>query len=147
MELADLVVVNKADGELAAAARATASDYASALHLVQPKVPAWTPRVVTCSALRGDGIDDVWAAIEAFRAAVGDEELRRLRSGQARDWMWAEIGEALDERLRADAEAAGAARRLEADVVAGVLPAPVAAEQVLDTFLGPGRARGNRRDP
>ena len=51
MELADLVVVNKADGDLAAAAAHTAADYAAALHLVRPRIAGWDPRVLTCSAL------------------------------------------------------------------------------------------------
>ncbi len=134
MELADFVVVNKADGALEPAARATAADYASALHLVQPKTASWTPRVVLCSALEGRGIDEVWAAVDDFRAAVA-AELEPRRAAQARDWMWAEIGEGLLERLKADPEAAAVAARLEADVVGGTVPAPVAAERVLDAFL------------
>src|SRR5947208_3828114 len=58
MELADLVVVNKADGDLAATAAHTAADYAAALHLVRPRTPVWTPRVLTCSALTGLGIPE-----------------------------------------------------------------------------------------
>ena len=73
MELADLVVVNKADGDLAPRPRATASDYASALHLVRPRTPSWSPRVVTCSALLGDGIDEVWHAIGEYRSALARE--------------------------------------------------------------------------
>jgi len=134
MELADFVVVNKADGVLEPAARATAADYASALHLVQPKTASWTRRVVLCSALEGRGIDEVWAAVDDFRAAVA-AELEPRRAAQARDWMWAEIGEGLLERLKADPEAAAVAARLEADVVGGTVPAPVAAERVLDAFL------------
>jgi LAO/AO transport system kinase len=135
IELADLVVVNKADGDLEAAALATAGDYASALHLVQPKSSAWAAKVVACSALENRGIDEVWAAVEEFRSALGDAEIARLRAEQARDWMWAEIGAALLERLGDDTGAAALAHRLEADVVAGALPPPVAAEQVLDAFL------------
>jgi LAO/AO transport system kinase len=135
IELADLVVVNKADGDLEAAALATAADYASALHLVQPKTSAWAASVVACSALENRGIDDVWAAVDEFRSALGDAEIARLRAEQARDWMWAEIGAALLERLGDDTGAAALAHRLEADVVAGALPPPVAAEQVLDAFL------------
>src|SRR5213595_2875351 len=62
MELADVVVVNKADGDLAATAAHTAADYAAALHLVRPRIPPWTPQVLTCSALTGVGIPEVWGA-------------------------------------------------------------------------------------
>ncbi len=132
MELADLVVVTKADGVLQVAATSTEADYANALHLVRPKTEAWTARVVTCSATTPRGVGDVWAAIEEHRdalAASGD--LERHRAEQARQWMWAEIGEGLLDRLRAHPGAAEAAARLEAEVGAGRLPAPVAAARVL----------------
>ena len=136
MELADLVVVNKADGDLKAVAGTTASDYANALRLVRPRTPAWEPRVVLCSALEGTGIADVWTAVEGFRAALtAAGELDARRAEQARDWMWSEISDSLLEQLRADPTAASAARRLEADVRAGRMPPTAAAERVLLAFL------------
>jgi LAO/AO transport system kinase len=137
MELADLVVVNKADGELARIAGITAADYANALRLVRPRTPAWEPRVVQCSALEGTGVADVWRTIEEFRQALDTAgELDARRAGQARDWMWAEIADSLLERLRADPGAARLAADLEAEVRAGRLPPTAAAEQVLRVFLG-----------
>jgi LAO/AO transport system kinase len=133
MELADLVVVTKADGALAAAANVTAADYTNALHLVRPKTEAWHARVVTCSALAPRGVDEVWSAVESHRAALSASgDLDRHRAEQARTRMWAEIGDGLQERLRAHSGAAAAAERLEAEVAAGRLPAPVAAARVLD---------------
>ena len=137
MELADLVVVNKADGDLAKIAGITAADYANALHLVRPRTPAWQPRVVQCSALEGTGVADVWRTVEEFRAALdGAGELAARRAGQARDWMWTEIADSLLDRLRADPEAARLAVELEAEVRAGRLPPTAAADQVLRVFLG-----------
>ena len=137
MELADLVVVNKADGDLAKIAGITAADYANALHLVRPRTPAWEPRVVQCSALEGTGVADVWRTVEEFRAALdGAGELAARRAGQARDWMWTEIADSLLDRLRADPEAARLAVELEAEVRAGRLPPTAAADQVLRVFLG-----------
>jgi LAO/AO transport system kinase len=139
MELADVVVVNKADGDLAAVANATAADYANALRLIRPKTPAWPPRVVLCSALEGLGIDDVWQAIaDHHQALEGAGELTDRRAQQAREWMWAEVSASLLDRLRRDPDAAEIARRLEDDVVSGVLPAPVAADQILAAFGGKG---------
>jgi LAO/AO transport system kinase len=135
MELADVVVVNKADGDLEPLARATATDYASALHLLRPKHPSWTARVVVCSAHEGTGVADVWAAVAEHHdalAAAGDLATRRAE--QARAWMWAELSEALLERLRRDPAAAAAAARLEPEVVAGTVPPPVAAAEVLRAF-------------
>jgi LAO/AO transport system kinase len=135
MELADVVVVNKADGELAAVAGATASDYTNALRLIRPKTPPWAPRVVLASALEGRGVDECWAAVEEHHQTLEDADaLAPRRAEQAKAWMWAELSSGLLERLREDPAAAEAAARLEADVVAGTLPPTVAAERVLDTF-------------
>jgi len=137
MELADLVVVNKSDGALAAAAQSTAADYASALHLVRPKTPAWEARVVQCSALEGRGIDDVWQQVEAHHDALdASGDLATRRAEQARAWLWAEVGAGLLDRLRAHPAAASEATRLEAEVVAGTIPPTVAAARVLDAFTG-----------
>ena len=140
MELADVVVVTKADTQLEAAARATAADYSNALRLLRPKSEAlgaagWIVPVVTCSAVLPRGIDDVWAAIDRHRVVLAASgELERRRAAQALDWMWAEIGSALLERLRDDPAAAAEAARLEAQVEAGQVPAPIAAARVLDAF-------------
>ena len=134
MELADLVVVNKADGDLAATAAHTAADYAAALHLVRPRIAAWTPRVVTCSALLGTGIPAVWDAVAEFRATVA-EALGGLRAGQNRDWMWSEVTDSLLDALSADTGAAALARRLEAEVAAGTTAPTTAARAVVQAFL------------
>ena len=135
VELADLVIVNKADGDLAAVAKSTSADYANALHLLRPKTNAWNARTVLCSALEKRGIDDVWTAIadhqETIRAS-GDLDIRR--SEQSRSWLWSEISESLIDRLRADAQVAAVIAEVEAAVVAGTLPASVAATRVLDQF-------------
>jgi LAO/AO transport system kinase len=138
MELADLVVVNKADGELAHAAGVTASDYASALHLVRPRISTWTPRVLQCSALEGTGIDAVWAAVDDFRSAVGPA-LAGLRAEQAQQWMWSEVSEALLEALRGDERVAALADRLDQAVAAGETAPTAAARAVVEGFLHPDR--------
>jgi len=135
MELADLVVVNKADGDLLATARATASDYAAALHLIRPRTRAWAPRVLTCSALTGTGVAEVWEAVGEFTTQLADE-LPGLRAAQNRSWMWSEITGSLLEALRADREVAGLAERLEHEVAAGVLTPAAAARTVVEAFLG-----------
>jgi LAO/AO transport system kinase len=141
VELADLVVVNKADGELAAAARAAASDYASALHLLRPKQPGWEPRVVIASAIEGTGVPETWHAIEEFRRVLGTSgELERRRAEQARDWMWSEISESLTDALRRDERVAELAGKLEAAVRGGEVPPATAARQILDAFLRRGEA-------
>ncbi len=144
IELADLVVVTKADGDLAGAAAATAAEYGSAIRLLRPKHPGWIPMVLACSALEGSGVDEVWLAVEAFDGVLGaDGSLGRRRAEQARAWMWSEIGAALLEQVRDAPHLSALTRSLEADVVAGRVPPPVAAERVLAAFLDGGRNRPN----
>ncbi len=135
VELADLVIVNKADGDLASVAQTTSADYTNALHLLRPKTTAWTARTVLCSALEKRGIDDVWAIIaEHQQALVAVGALATRRAEQARAWLWSEINESLIERLQANAAAAAVIAEVEAAVMAGTLPASVAAARVLDSF-------------
>jgi LAO/AO transport system kinase len=136
MELADLVVVNKADGVLAAAAGVTAADYASALHLVRPRTTAWSPRVLTCSALLGEAVDEVWDAIGEYREATA-AELPARRAEQARDWMWSEVTDGLLDELRADDRVAGLAEELEAAVADGTVTPTAAAQRLLARFRSP----------
>jgi GTPase len=135
IELADIVVVNKHDGELAAAARTTAADYGSALRLVRSKSSDWAPRVVLVSALEGTGIDELWETVEEFRAKLGATgELERRRAEQARESMWSEVSESLMDSLRRDEHVSGLVERVEGEVTAGEIPPASAARQILDAF-------------
>jgi LAO/AO transport system kinase len=132
MELADVVVVTKADGDLAAAAGRTASDHQHALRVLQGDPP---PTVVTSSALTGEGIDDAWAAVQAAhqrRAESGELEARRAL--QARTWMWTEVRESLLESLQDHAGVAALAPGLEDQVAAGSISPAAAAQQLLEEF-------------
>jgi LAO/AO transport system kinase len=123
VELADVVVVNKADGALADLARHTAADYTHALHLVGQA------RVLTASALEGTGIGDVWEAIEGAVADADASGARaRRRAAQACDWMWAEISDTLLDRVRQAPEL----EALERDVAAGRISPAAAARRLLE---------------
>jgi len=135
VELADLVVVNKADGALEPIATATASDYAAALHLVRPRSSAWTPRVVRCSALEQRGVDDLWAAVEDFAAALAGDELAARRREQARAWMRDELADSLLDRMHADATTAAEADALEREVAEGRVAPTTAARRLIAGFL------------
>ena len=135
MELADLVIVNKADGDLAAAAARTRGDYASAVHLLRPKWNAWSTEVLACSALNGIGVSEVWDAVTAFRTAVtADGELLEARSAQATAWLWSEIGDTLIDRFRSDAKVATLLSGIETSVAAGQITPAKAALQLLEAF-------------
>ena len=140
MELADIVLVNKADGELAPAAGRAAADCASALRLLRPRVPGWQVPVLACSARDGGGLDGVWENVAALQTHLGSAgELDRRRGRQARDWLWAEAADLLVEALRGDAATRAKLRTLESEVMAGRLPPTVAAEQLVAGFLGRGK--------
>ncbi len=135
VELADLIVVNKADGELASAAARSAADYRGALGFLRPRSAHWEVPVETCSALGGLGIDTVWETIERYRetlSASGD--LAAARAHQAKAWLWREAAELLTGALRADAQVQARLEGLEADVAAGRTSPRVAAQVLVETF-------------
>ena len=135
VELADLLVVNKADGALADLARHTAADYANALHLVRPSDNGDVARVRTCSALLGEGIDELWATVEALVvAARASGELEEKRTAQARAWMWSEVTDTLLDELRDDPAVKARIESLEDDVSSGRVSPAAAARQVLAAF-------------
>ncbi|WP_436792998.1 methylmalonyl Co-A mutase-associated GTPase MeaB [Actinospongicola halichondriae] len=132
MELAELVVVTKADGDLLPAANRAAGDLRHALHLMRPLHEAWTARVLSTSSYDGTGLTEVWDAVQEHRTTLQEAgALAPMRAEQLRRWLWSELREGLVERFVADAgERLAAAER---DVIAGrVLPA-VAADDLLDT--------------
>ncbi len=136
IELADLILVNKADGELAAAARHSVADYRMALHLIHPRTRNWEVPVKSCSALSGEGIPEVWSLIEQYRQTLLDSgEFQERRAGQARSWMWSEITANLLARFRKDPTIRARLPELEQAVTAGTLPPPRAAGELLDRFL------------
>lgn len=132
MEHADVLVVTKADGDLAATARHTASDYRHALHLLRGQSD-WEPPVVTCSSVADEGIDDVWAEVERFRAHAEQtgrfEATRRRQSVSA---MWSEVRAELEARLQADEGVRELVPVLEAEVADGTTSPAAAARRLLD---------------
>jgi len=123
MELADMVLINKADGDMATAARHSAADYRSALTLIHPRTHGWRVPVMTCSALCGDGIGEVWEKIGGYRTNVTESgELDKRRATQAGSWMWTEISEGLLAAFRQEAGVIARMEQVEAEVRAGRLP-------------------------
>jgi LAO/AO transport system kinase len=136
VELADLVVVNKADGDLAAAARHTAADYRHALALLRHD-PDWAVPVLSCSAIEKTGIETVWATIGDHRTLLERSGARaRRRAEQARAWLWAEVREGLLDAFRTHPGLSAELPALEARVGRGEIPPPAAARALLARFLG-----------
>lgn len=135
MELADLIVVNKADGDLAAAAGRTRADYGNAVHLLRPKWRSWAPRALTCSALEQTGIAEVWDTVEEFLYSVRrDGELAEHRSHQAVAWMWSQVRDDLVDDFRTDPAVRAELDPLEAAVASGRTTPTVAARRLLQTY-------------
>ncbi len=136
MELADMVIVNKADGDMAAAARHSASDYLSALKLLHPRTRNWRVPVKVCSALESRGIDEIWAGVEEYIQTIrASGELSERRAQQAKSWMWSEISEGLINALHNDPKASERITELEQAVVAGATPPTLAAAELIEIFL------------
>ncbi|MEZ5143843.1 MAG: methylmalonyl Co-A mutase-associated GTPase MeaB [Acidimicrobiales bacterium] len=137
MELADLIVVNKADGDLEAAAGRTRADYGNAVHLLRPKWRTWAPRALACSALEHRGVAEVWAAIEEFLDEVrATGELDEHRSRQAVAWLWSEVHDDLVDDFRTDPAVRALLDELEPAVAAGRTSPSAAAGRLLDAYRG-----------
>ena len=131
VELADMIAVNKADGDNIARARAAAGEYRAALHILTPRSPNWIPPVVTYSALTGDGIDVLWSkVIEHKTKLTATDEIAAWRQDQQVKWMWSIFDDRLRDRLRSDRALNARLPQLEADVAAGRLSPAVAADEI-----------------
>ncbi len=136
VELADLIAVNKADGDFVAAAERAKQDYSLALHLLRPQAGAWQPRVMACSAMEGTGVTDLWDAVLEFRnLRTKSGQLLARRKEQAVDWMWDEISEALLRGVRHHKATQSLVLELERDVRAGKMGSTAAAQHILKQFL------------
>ena len=137
VELADMILVNKADGEFETSARHAVSDYRSAIHLLRPASPNWQVPVAACSALSGLGIDEAWTHVEDYETTLSDSgEIAQRRAEQARSWLWSEVGDTLLERLKAHPDVRSVLSGLEDQVVHGTTTPAAAARRVLQAFLG-----------
>lgn len=134
IEIADLIVINKADSDPPLAER-SASHYRAALHILTPSYPDWTPPVLTASGLNNQGLDKLWSTVERHREVMtaNGQRLARRAEQDAR-WMWAMVHERLDAALRAHPDVANLAPTLERQVRAGRLPASAAADRLLKAF-------------
>ena len=131
VELADMIAVNKADGDNIARANLAAGQYRGALHILTPRSEHWYPPVLTYSALAGIGIAELWQKILDHRTAMnasGDFPQRR-REQQVK-WMWTILEQRLMARLRADPAIRASVKLTEREVAEGRIAPAVAAEQI-----------------
>jgi len=131
VELADMIAVNKADGDNIKRAKAAAAEYRAALRILTPRSPTWSPPVVTYSALTGEGIAALWDQVLSHRQkTMATSEFTARRREQQVKWMWTMLEERMMARLSDDLTIKAALRRAEAAVAAGQLTPTLAVEQI-----------------
>jgi LAO/AO transport system kinase len=135
MELADQIVVNKADGDLTAAAARTAADYRGAIGLMIPHHAGFPAQICTVSALERNGIPELWqAVVDRWASMSATGVLDRMRAEQARTWLWDEVDAGL--RARALSRAGHVADHIEQQVIEGHLLPHLGAARILDEAFG-----------
>ena len=133
VELADIVVINKADGDLVPAARRAVADYTAALHLLRPISAHWRPPVLATSAATGTGLPEVWAMVQEWRkAAEAVGAISTRRAAQAASRLWSEIADSLLDRLRAHPNVQALLPRIEIEIAAGRMSAVTGARCLMD---------------
>lgn len=137
LELADLVAVNKADGEHARDARVAARELAGAMRMVHPHDALWKPPVITMSGLEGDGLDTFWNNVLEHRRVLTEAgQFDENRRTQQVDWTWTMVHDQLLRRLENSPRVERIRDDVEAAVRDGSLTAALAARKILDAFDG-----------
>lgn len=136
MEMADAIVINKADGDNVKKARLAKTEFSRALHLFPAKTSGWTPNVATCSAITCDGIEDVWQLVQQFESHVKESGFfDKMRTDQNLYWLSETINEELKTRFYGDVNVSRHLDELEKKVTNGTISPFAAAQQLLDTYL------------
>lgn len=135
IEIADLIAVNKADGDNHLRAQSAAAHYQNALRIIEPESPAWRPPVLLISALTGDGLPELWREIGRHRERLGAAgELAAKRQRQQVRWLRAMLEDRLMDALRHHPDVAALLPALERDVAAGTLAPSLAVDRILAAF-------------
>jgi LAO/AO transport system kinase len=136
MELADLLVVNKADGALLSVATSTLADYASALRLMRPRSSNWEPQALLASALTGSGVAEVWQTLQRFQSVMTDTgDLAQRREAQSQSWLWDELHERIIDEFRNCPSVKEALPGIEQRVRHANLPPGVGADELISRWL------------
>ncbi len=131
LEFADMIAVNKADGDNIPRANAAAAEYRAALHILNPRSPHWSPPVVTYSALTGKGISELWEHIQRHRRNLAQAgEIAQRRREQQVKWMWSMLEERVFTRMRSDPHLKARLPALEKAVAKGELSPALAVEEI-----------------
>ncbi len=137
IEIADMIAVNKADGNNGPRrAQAAMREYKTALDIMTPHSPNWRPPVVTCSGLKNTGLDEIWAKVEEHRATLSKSgELADKRTSQQIRWMYAMIEDRLMARVHGNKKIAARLKALEAEISDGKTTPTLAVKEVLGMLV------------
>lgn len=133
LELADIVVVNKADGDHTREANLAARELSSAIRLIYPRETLWRPPVLTMSALEGTGLAELWDTVEQHRdvlTAAGEFDARRR--AQQVDWTWSMVRDTVLDRVLTNPAVKAMRADVEQKVRDGELTPALAAQRILD---------------
>jgi LAO/AO transport system kinase len=133
LEIADVIAVNKADGDGEIPAKSAARELAGALRLVRGH-DDWAPPVITCAGLTGAGVEDLWQRVLGHREHLGEAGLADKRAHQQLDFTWALVRDELEQRLRTSASVKAIRDEIRSAVLAGELPATVAADRIIAAY-------------
>ncbi len=135
MEIADAIVINKADGDNVIRANLAKQQYVNALHILRPRSINWVVPVHTCSALHNEGVDTVWDMLQEYKATMLEhDEFEAKRRQQARDWMWAMLHDNLQDLFINDKNVQPLLPQIEQAVLDGVTTPSAACRRLLDRF-------------
>jgi LAO/AO transport system kinase len=134
LEIADVIAVNKADGDRETEARSAARELAGALRMVHASGEGWVPPVLTCSGLHGGGVDEVWKRVLAHRESLGEQGLVDKRAEQQLEFTWALVRDELATRLRRSPGVQAIRDDVRREILAGQLTAPLAADRLVAAY-------------
>jgi LAO/AO transport system kinase len=135
IEVADLIAVNKADGDNLLRAKQAVQHYRNALRIIEPESLGWRPPVLAVSALTGAGLPELWAAVDRHRERLEvSGELAAKRRRQQVAWMWSMLEDRLLRALKEQPRVQALLPELERAVADGRLTPALAVEQILDAF-------------
>lgn len=137
LEIADMIVINKADGNNETSARLAAAEYRNALRIVASENTIWKTPITICSALHNIGIDSLWQKIVEHQQLFSENgELQKKRRQQQIRWMWSLLDSKLIQLLHHHPAVKKLLPQLEQDIAASRISPPLAVERIINTFFG-----------
>ncbi|MGE4319488.1 MAG: methylmalonyl Co-A mutase-associated GTPase MeaB [Deferribacterales bacterium] len=135
MEIADAIIINKAEGSNRMRAEVAASQYVNALHILRPKSPNWTVPVKLCSALYNEGISDIWDMVKDYRDRLTESgEFDEKRRGQSVDWLWTLVMDGLKDMFMDNRHVQAMYPQIQESVENGVMNPSAASKRLLELF-------------